>query len=78
MGVYPEALPGTELSRRSLLKRERSLDTRRKLVRAAARLWSEKGYDTTTVEEICSAAGVGRTTPAQLPLLPGWHATSWD
>jgi AcrR family transcriptional regulator len=31
-------------------------------VRAAARLWSEKGYDTTTVEEICSAAGVGRTT----------------
>jgi AcrR family transcriptional regulator len=48
--------------RRSLLRRERSLDTRRKLVRAAARLWSEKGYDTTTVEEICSAAGVGRTT----------------
>jgi AcrR family transcriptional regulator len=48
--------------RRSLLRRERSLDTRRKLVRAAARLWSENGYDTTTVEEICSAAGVGRTT----------------
>ena len=48
--------------RRSLLRRERSLDTRRKLVRAAARLWSERGYDATTVEEICSAAGVGRTT----------------
>ncbi len=48
--------------RRSLLRRERSLDTRRKLVRAATRLWSEKGYDTTTVEQICSAAGVGRTT----------------
>jgi AcrR family transcriptional regulator len=48
--------------RRSLLRRERSLDTRRKLVRAAARLWSEKGYDATTVEDICAAAGVGRTT----------------
>ncbi len=48
--------------RRSLLRRERSLDTRRKLVRAAARLWSEQGYDATKVEEICTAAGVGRTT----------------
>jgi AcrR family transcriptional regulator len=48
--------------KRSLLRRERSLDTRRKLVRAAARLWSEQGYDETTVEEICAAAGVGRTT----------------
>jgi AcrR family transcriptional regulator len=48
--------------KRSLLRRERSLDTRRKLVRAAARLWSEQGYDETTVEEICVAAGVGRTT----------------
>jgi AcrR family transcriptional regulator len=48
--------------KRALLRRERSLDTRRKLVRAAARLWSEKGYDVTTVEEICAAAGVGRTT----------------
>jgi AcrR family transcriptional regulator len=48
--------------KRSLLRRERSLDTRRKLVRAAARLWSEQGYEGTTVEEICAAAGVGRTT----------------
>jgi AcrR family transcriptional regulator len=48
--------------RRSLLRQERSIDTRRKLVRAAQRLWSEKGYDNTTVEEICSEAGVGRTT----------------
>jgi len=48
--------------RRSLLRRERSQDTRRRLVRAAARLWSQKGYDGTTVEEICAAAGVGRTT----------------
>jgi AcrR family transcriptional regulator len=48
--------------KRSLLRRERSVDTRRRLVRAAARLWSERGYDETTVEEICAAAGVGRTT----------------
>jgi len=48
--------------RRSLLRQERSIDTRRKLVRAAQRLWSEKGYDSTTVEEICSEVGVGRTT----------------
>ncbi len=54
--------PNPNPYRRSLLRRERSLDTRRKLVRAAARLWSEKGYDATTVEEICAAAGVGRTT----------------
>jgi AcrR family transcriptional regulator len=48
--------------RRSLLRRERSHDTRRKLVRAAARLWSEQGYERTTVEEICFEAGVGRST----------------
>jgi AcrR family transcriptional regulator len=56
------ANPSPNPYRRSLLRQERSLDTRRKLVRAAARLWSEKGYDATTVEEICAAAGVGRTT----------------
>ena len=31
-------------------------------MRTAARLWSERGFDDVTVEEICSAAGVGRTT----------------
>lgn len=48
--------------RRSLLRRERSRDTRRKLLRAAVALWSDKGYELTTVEQICAAAGVGRTT----------------
>jgi len=43
-------------------KRERARETRRRLVRTAARLWSERGFDEVTVEEICSAAGVGRTT----------------
>jgi AcrR family transcriptional regulator len=50
------------LVRRSLLRQERSRETRRALVRTAARLWSERGFDDVTVEEICSAAGVGRTT----------------
>ena len=27
-----------------------------------ARLWSERGFDDVTVEEICSEAGIGRTT----------------
>jgi len=53
--------PGS-LVRRSLLRQERSRETRRTLVRAAARLWSERGFDEVTVEDICSAAGVGRTT----------------
>ncbi|MGE3835543.1 MAG: TetR/AcrR family transcriptional regulator [Acidimicrobiia bacterium] len=48
--------------RRSLLRRQRSLDTRAAIVRAAARLWTENGYDTTTVEDICTAAGIGRST----------------
>jgi AcrR family transcriptional regulator len=48
--------------KRSLLLQERSQETRRKLIRAATRLWAEDGYDTATVEEICAAAGVGRTT----------------
>ena len=50
------------LVRRSLLRQERSRQTRRTLVRIAARLWSERGFDEVTVEEICAAAGVGRTT----------------
>jgi AcrR family transcriptional regulator len=49
-------------TRRSLLRQERSKETRRLLIRTAARLWAEQGYDSVTVEDICSAAGVGRTT----------------
>lgn len=49
-------------TRRSLLRQERSKATRRLLIRTAARLWSDRGYDVVTVEEICSAAGIGRTT----------------
>jgi AcrR family transcriptional regulator len=48
--------------RRTLGRQERGRETRRNLIRTAARLWSERGFDGVTVEEICSAAGVGRTT----------------
>jgi AcrR family transcriptional regulator len=48
--------------RRSRPQQERSKVTRRGLIRTATRLWSERGFDDVTVEEICSAAGVGRTT----------------
>lgn len=50
------------LGRRSLLRQERSKETRRKLLRTAVRLWGERGFDAVTVEEICTDAGVGRTT----------------
>src|SRR5262249_1415662 len=32
------------------------------VIRTAAGLWGERGFDAVTVEEICSEAGVGRTT----------------
>ena len=48
--------------RRSLLRRPQSVETRASIVRAAARLWAKKGVDGTTIEEICAAAGVGRST----------------
>ena len=43
-------------------RQERGKETRRALIRTAVRLWSERGFDEVTVEEICSEAGVGRTT----------------
>jgi AcrR family transcriptional regulator len=56
---------GAELggaSRGTLGRQERGKETRRRLLRTAARLWGERGFDSATVEEICSEAGVGRTT----------------
>ena len=37
-------------------------EVRRELVGAAARLFDERGYDDTTVDDIAAAAGVGRRT----------------
>ena len=48
--------------RRSLLRQERSINTRRTIVRAGARLWGTQGFDATTIEDICREAGIGRST----------------
>jgi AcrR family transcriptional regulator len=43
-------------------RQERGKETRRRLIHAATKLWSKRGFDAVTVEEICTEAGVGRTT----------------
>ena len=43
---------------RTVGRQERSKETRRRLIRAATRLWSKRGFDAVTVEDICSEAGV--------------------
>jgi AcrR family transcriptional regulator len=52
--------------RRSALLQDRSRQTRRRLVRAAIALWTERGFERgvedTTVEEIARAAGVTKGT----------------
>ena len=49
-------------SQRSLLRQQRSRSTRERLIRAAAQLWSDNGYEQTTVEDICDSARVARAT----------------
>lgn len=46
--------------RRTSLQQERSRETKRLLVQAAMALWRTKGYATTTVADICTAAGVSK------------------
>ena len=57
---------GADGPRRSSLVQERSRRTRRELVNAAVKLWSERGFENgvenTTVEEIARAAGVTKGT----------------
>lgn len=48
--------------RLSTLQQERSRATREKLIRAAEKLWQEKGFDDTTVSDVCEAAGVAKGT----------------
>ncbi len=52
--------------RRAALAQDRSKETRRKMVRAAIELWTERGFETgveeTTVEEIARLAGVTKGT----------------
>jgi AcrR family transcriptional regulator len=48
--------------RRSLLRQERSRNTRERLVRAALKLWRKQGFEDTTVGEIAAEADVGWST----------------
>jgi AcrR family transcriptional regulator len=48
--------------RRSLLRQERSRNTRERLVRAALKLWRQQGFEDTTVDEIAAEAEVGWST----------------
>lgn len=48
--------------RRSLLQQERSLNTRRAILRAAVDLFGSGDFETTPVEDLCRAAGIGRST----------------
>jgi AcrR family transcriptional regulator len=57
-----DLVPSPDPYRRALLRQERSVNTRRAIVRAARTLWAEKGYAETTVEDLCELAGVGRST----------------
>jgi AcrR family transcriptional regulator len=47
---------------RSELRSAQALQTRRSIVAAAARLFVERGYGTTTIESVAQAAGVSRKT----------------
>jgi AcrR family transcriptional regulator len=62
----PSAPVGGDGPRRSSLAQARSRRTREELVNAAARLWSDRGFEngpeSTTVDEIAKAAGVTKGT----------------
>ncbi|HHW60801.1 MAG TPA: TetR/AcrR family transcriptional regulator [Syntrophomonadaceae bacterium] len=48
-------------AKRNLTDRDlQALETRRKIYNTAVRLLSEKGYDNTTVDDICNASGVAK------------------
>lgn len=54
------ALKADQGQRRASFQRARSHETKRALVQAAMALWRTKGYATTTVADICTAAGVSK------------------
>lgn len=61
-----EPSTGTGVTRRTNLMQKRSQETRRRLVRTAMQLWTERGFETgieeTTADEIAQAAGVTKGT----------------
>ncbi len=68
--AQPQADPDVEIkpthtARRSILAQSRSQATRRNLIRAALRLWNDRGFqsfDEISAEEIATAAGVSKGT----------------
>ena len=44
------------------IREQRKVETRRAICDAAVQLFSEKGFDTTSIEDIAHAAGIGKTT----------------
>lgn len=55
-----DAKPPDRGQRRATFQRANSRETKRMLVQAAMALWRTKGYATTTVADICTAAGVSK------------------
>src|SRR5918911_669413 len=55
-----QEFPADRSQRRASLQQARSRETKRMLVQAAMALWRTNGYATTTVAEICKAAGVSK------------------
>jgi len=57
-----KALPRADLGQNPDRRQRRSLDTRERLFRAALKLFADKGFAETTVEDITNAADVGKGT----------------
>jgi AcrR family transcriptional regulator len=57
-----DAVPDPPSKRRALLRYQRSRETRERLALESVRLFRERGFDGVTVEEICVAAGVSRSS----------------
>jgi AcrR family transcriptional regulator len=58
----PEPLPLERKPRLSTLEQKRSRVTRERLLSAARKLWVNQGFDSSTVEEICTLADVAKGT----------------
>lgn|GEM_PF-697985 len=57
-----KAKPGHENARGVRFAQERSAETRKRILEAAREVFSEKGYEKTSVAEIISRAGIGHGT----------------
>src|SRR6201996_7168079 len=60
MPTFDAAVSTERGQRRATFQRAKSHETKRMLVQAAMALWRTKGYATTTVADICTAAGVSK------------------